>query len=209
MRDQLYAIVRKAIVTGKLAPGAPINEIAIAKKMGVSRTPVREAVKKVSDEGLIDVFAQNGTFVAEISKEQVEEAYIIRIALEVESIKRAAQRIGKEEIERLEDIIAAQEIANRRGRFDAAIVHDDNFHRTIAEVSGLKMLWKVIDVSKAQMDRCRLLSLPSEGAGQQTIEQHQDILDALKKHDEAASVAALKRHLTTSWKNTRQLLLAH
>ncbi|WP_226781343.1 GntR family transcriptional regulator [Oceaniglobus trochenteri] len=206
LRDQIYLLVRRAIITGKLAPGAPINEVEIAAKLGTSRTPVREAVKKVSDEGLVNVFAQNGTFVAEIKRNQVEEAYIIRIALELESIRRAASVITPEQIQDLEDIVHAHEVAFNRARFDEAILRDDDFHRYIAEVNDLAMLWKVVDVSKAQMDRCRLLTLPSEGAAQQTIAQHRIILEALRRNDVAASTAALQTHLETSLHNTQTYL---
>lgn len=202
LRDQVYSLVRKAIVTGKLTPGAPINEIEIAGRLGISRTPVREAVKKVSDEGLIEVFAQHGTFVADIRREQVEEAYIIRIALELESIRRAAGSISASQIQDLEDIVNAHETAVKRSRYDEAIARDDDFHRYIAEVNGLHMLWKVVDVSKAQMDRCRLLSLPSPGAGQETIAQHRAILAALERRDQKGSMQALKNHLETSHRNT-------
>lgn len=201
LRDQVYALVRKAIVTGKLAPGASINEIEIATRLGISRTPVREAVKKVSEEGLVEVFAQTGTFVAEISRKQVEEAYIIRIALELESIKRATG-LEARQLQDLEDIIDDHEIALERGRFDEAIARDDDFHRYIAEVNDLKMLWKVVDITKAQMDRCRLLMLPSPGAGQETIAQHRAILEALTKHDGEGAMKALKVHLETSLLNT-------
>ncbi|RFB81537.1 GntR family transcriptional regulator [Methylovirgula sp. 4M-Z18] len=208
LRDQVYALVRKAIVTGKLAPGSPVNEIEIALKLGISRTPVREAVKKVSDEGLIEVFAQNGTFVADISRKQVEEAYIIRIALELESIKRAALVIEAHHIQDLEDIINAHETAVKRSRFDEAITRDDDFHRYIAEVNGFTMLWKAVDVSKAQMDRYRLLALPSPGAGEETIVQHRAILDALAKRDQAGAMKALETHLETSLRCTISLLEA-
>lgn len=202
LRDQIYTLVRKAIVTGKLAPGAPINEVAIAAELGISRTPVREAVKKVSDEGLVRVLAQNGTFVADIQRKQVEEAYIIRIALELESIRRAAEVISPSQIQDLEDIVGAHETAFKRARYDAAILRDDDFHRTIAEVNDFAMLWKVVDISKAQMDRCRLLTLPSPGAGHQTIAQHRTILDALARNDPEASMSALKTHLDTSLQTT-------
>jgi len=206
LRDQVYALVRRAIVTGKLAPGAPVNEIDIAARLGISRTPVREAVKKVSDEGLIEVFAQTGTFVADISRRQVEEAYIIRIALELESIRRAAAAVETRHLQDLEDIIHAHETALKRSRFDEAITRDDEFHRYIAEMNGLSMLWKAVDISKAQMDRCRLLSLPSPGAGQETIAQHRAILDALGRRDPEASMTALRTHLETSLRNTLSYL---
>ncbi|WP_084650185.1 GntR family transcriptional regulator [Stappia stellulata] len=202
LRDQVYSLVRRAIVTGKLEPGAPINEIDIATRLGISRTPVREAVKKVSDEGLVEVFAQHGTFVADIRREQVEEAYIIRIALELESIKRAAACITPSHVQDLEDIVNAHETAVKRLRYDEAIARDDDFHRYIAEVNGLHMLWKVVDISKAQMDRCRLLTLPTPGAGQETIAQHRAILEALTQRDQDASMHALETHLQTSLGNT-------
>ncbi|MFC0243997.1 GntR family transcriptional regulator [Falsochrobactrum ovis] len=205
LRDQIYTLVRKAIVTGKLAPGAPINEVEIANQLGISRTPVREAVKKVSDEGLVQVFAQTGTFVAEINRKHIEEAYIIRIALEMESIKRA-NHLELRHLQDLEDIINDHETALKRCRFDEAIARDDDFHRYIAEVNDLSMLWKVVDISKAQMDRCRLLSLPSPGAGNETIAQHRAILKALSERDTEAAMHALRNHLETSLQNTLSYL---
>lgn len=206
LRDQIYLLVRRAIVTGKLAPGASVNEIEIAERLGTSRTPVREAVKKVEDEGLIDVRAQAGTFVTPISRRQVCEAYIIRIALERESVRHAATVIDDDQVQRLRDIIDLHALSLKRSRFEDAIDHDDNFHRTIAEVNGYIMLWRVVDMSKAQMDRCRLLSLPSPGAGETTIAQHTAVVDALEAHDPAAAERAISEHLETSLENTLNLL---
>ncbi len=206
LRDQIYLLVRRAIVTGKLAPGAPVNEIEIAERLGTSRTPVREAVKKVEDEGLIDVRAQAGTFVTPISSRQVREAYVIRIALERESVRHAAGVITDDQVQRLRDIIDLHALSLKRSRFEDAIDHDDNFHRTIAEVNGYTMLWRVVDMSKAQMDRCRLLSLPSPGAGDTTIAQHTAVVDALEAHDAEAAERAISDHLETSLENTLKLL---
>jgi len=206
LRDQIYQLVRRAIVTGRLAPGSPVNEIEIAERLGTSRTPVREAVKRVEDEGLIDVRAQAGTFVRPISRGQVQEAYIIRIALERESVRRAAETISADAVQRLRDIIDLHALSVKRGRFEDAIDHDDAFHRVIAEVNGYSMLWRVVDITKAQMDRCRLLSLPSPGAGETTIEQHSAIVDALEAHDPEAAERAIKEHLETSLSNTLKLL---
>ncbi|MET3594728.1 DNA-binding GntR family transcriptional regulator [Mesorhizobium shonense] len=202
LRDQVYTLIRKAIVTGKLAPGAFVNEIEIAMKLRMSRTPVREALKKLSDEGLIEVFPQTGTFVSKINRKQMEEAYIIRVALELQSIKRAAAMIETSQIQDLEDIINAHETAVKRSRIDEAIAWDDDFHRYIAEVNGLTMLWKAIDVSKAVMDRCGLLALTHPSAGQEAIAQHRSIHEALAKHDQAGSMKALQTHLETSLRNT-------
>lgn len=206
LSDQVYALVRKAIVLGRLPPGAPIQEPEIAARLGISRTPVREAVKKVSDEGLVEVFAQHGTFVSDIRRPAVEEAYIIRIALESESVARAAVTISPRQLQDIEDIHQAHETAVRRERYDEAIDRDDDLHRTIAEANGLNMLWKVVDITKAQMDRCRLQSMPDPGAGLETVAQHRAIIDALAVRNPDLARQAMLRHLSTSLGNTLRYL---
>src|SRR5690606_29858887 len=140
------------------------------RALGRSRTPVREAIKKLSDEGLVDVRAQSGTYVAEINRPQVEEAYIVRIALERQSVTRAAPLMNADHVVALETIIDRHSAALGRGRFDEAIAHDDDFHRYITRISGLTMLWKVVDTCKAQMDRCRIQTVPRPGHGSTTID---------------------------------------
>jgi DNA-binding GntR family transcriptional regulator len=206
LSDQVYTLIRKAIVMGNLPPGAPLKEPEIAGRLGISRTPVREAVKRVSDEGLIEVFAQHGTFVSDIRRSEVEEAYIIRIALEGESVERAAATITPRQLQDIEDIHQAHETAVRRERYDEAIARDDDLHRSIAEVNALHKLWKVVDITKAQMDRCRLLSLPDPGAGLETVAQHRAILDALAARDPERARQAMMLHLSTSLRNTLRYL---
>lgn len=206
LRDQIYAIVRRAIVSGALLPGAVIDDQEIAKRLGLSRTPVREAIKKLSDEGLIDVRAQSGTYVAEINRSQVEEAYIVRIALECESVTRAAPSMTAEHVQNLEAIIERHSRALKRGRFDEAISCDDDFHRYIAQISGLTMLWKVVDTCKAQMDRCRILTVPRPGHGTITIAQHRAIVAALAARKARPAIHALRAHLDTSLNNSLSYL---
>jgi DNA-binding GntR family transcriptional regulator len=206
LRDQIYELLRMRIIIGQLRPGQVVNEIEIARQLGVSRTPVREAVKRIGDEGLIVVRAQNGTFVSEFSREALDEAYLIRTALEVESVKKAVANLRPRDLERLEDIIVAHEAAIRRARYAEAIRLDDMFHRQIAEASGLTMLWRAVDISKAQMDRGRHLALPHPGMGEVTLAQHREILDALQSRDKARAVRAIKDHLGTSLSNTLVML---
>jgi GntR family transcriptional regulator, rspAB operon transcriptional repressor len=206
LRDQIYQLIRGLVIIGQLRPGQPVNEVEIAEQLGVSRTPVREAVKRMSDEGLINVFAQNGTFVAPISPRALEEAYIIRNALELESVRRAAVVMTLAHEEALEDAIGAHQTAIVRQRFSEAIRLDDQFHRYIAEINGLSRLWRAVDISKAQMDRGRYLSIPRPGSGELTIIQHRDILAALRNRDAAAAADAMRVHLETSLQNTLRLL---
>jgi len=205
LRDQIYQMIRTMIVGGKLKPGEPINEIAIAEALGVSRTPVREAVKRISDEGMVKILAQTGTYVAPISRKDLEEAYVIRRALEMESARHAAANFTPATAELLEDNIAAHRLAISRGRYANAIQLDDVFHRTIAEISGFPSIWRAVDISKAQMDRGRYLAIPRPGYGAQTIEQHEAILEALARNDAEGAARAMESHLNTSLLNTLEV----
>ncbi|AZV18366.1 MAG: FCD domain-containing protein [Mesorhizobium sp.] len=205
LRDQIYHKIRNLIVVGQLKPGEVINEVAIAEALGVSRTPVREAVKRISDEGLVKILAQTGTYVAPISRADLEEAYVIRRALEMESARRAAAKFTAAASELLEDNMAAHRLAISRGRYATAIQLDDVFHRTIAEICDLPMIWRAVDISKAQMDRGRYLAIPRPGYGEQTIEQHEAIFDALKRHDAEGAARAMEHHLETSFRNTLEV----
>jgi DNA-binding GntR family transcriptional regulator len=205
LRAQIYNKVRNMIVVGRLKPGEIINEAAIAEALGVSRTPVREAVKRISDEGLVTILAQTGTYVAPISRADIEEAYVIRRALEMESTRRAAAKMTSQAAELLEDNMVAHRLAILRGRYAMAIQHDDDFHRSIAEICGMPMIWRAVDISKAQMDRGRYLAIPKPGYGEETIEQHKAILDALKRHDAEDAAQAMENHLETSFRNTLEV----
>lgn len=205
LRDQIYQKIRTMIVSGSMQPGETINEVAIAEALGVSRTPVREAVKRISDEGLVKVLAQTGTYVAPILRDDLEEAYVIRRALEMDSARRAAEKFTPAASETLEDNIAAHRLAISRGKFANAIQLDDVFHRTIAEICGFPMIWRAVDISKAQMDRGRYLAIPKPGYGEQTIQQHQAILDALQRRDADGAAEAMRDHLETSFHNTLEV----
>ena len=205
LSEQVYQVVRGLIVSGRMRPGEAVVEAALATKLGVSRTPVREALKRISDEGLVDVFAQSGTFIAPISRKALEEAYVIRTALEAESASRAAGRLTSAMAEAFEDNIAAHELAISRQRFGDAIRLDDMFHRMIAEVNGLHMLWRAVDISKAQMDRGRHLAIPKPGLGAVTNREHRLILEAMLAGDADRAARCMREHLATSLQNTLEI----
>ena len=205
---QIYGIVRARILTGKIAPGAVIDEKAIAMELGVSRTPVREAVKKLSDENLVEVKAQSGTLASRINRKLIHEAYLIRRALEVENIGHAAVRVSMTDIKALEDINSRHVAALQRHRFVEAIGLDDEFHRQISEISDLPQLWQVVVVSKAHLDRCRYMNLPRPGQAEITLKQHRAIIDALAGQSAAKARKAMKDHLDMSYQGIVDFLLS-
>ena len=208
LREQIYDLVRQLILTGKIAPGDVLDEKSIAASLNVSRTPVREAVKKLSDEHLVDVVAQSGTRATHIDRAEVEQAFLIRRALEMESAAQAAQRMTEAHADALNDLLLQHARAIERRRFAEAIATDDRFHRYIADISNLDRLWRAIDISKAQLDRCRHVMLPRQGQGEATLEQHRNIIRALNSHDAVRARRAMADHLEAAFSSTMRAIEA-
>jgi|JI10StandDraft_1071094.scaffolds.fasta_scaffold28335_7 DNA-binding GntR family transcriptional regulator len=208
LRDQIYDLVRQMILTGRIAPGDVVDEKLIASKLNVSRTPVREAVKKLSDEHLVDVVAQSGTRASHIDKAEVEQAFFIRRALEMESAAQAAGRMNETHAEALNDFLHQHARAIERRRFADAIETDDRFHRYIADISNLDRLWRAIEISKAQLDRCRHVMLPRQGQGEATLEQHRAIIRALNSKDAERARRAMGDHLEAAFSSTLKVIEA-
>ena len=168
LRDQIYPMVRKLLLTGAIRPGDVLDEKAIAAQLHVSRTPVREAVKRLADEHLVEVFAQSATRAARIDRDEIAQSFLIRRALEMESAAQAAPLMNQQHADELADILAQHARALERHSYAEAIARDDAFHRYITEISRLPRLWQTIEISKAQLDRCRNLMLPRTGEAENT-----------------------------------------
>jgi DNA-binding GntR family transcriptional regulator len=207
--DQVYALLRRTIVTLRLPPGAAIIEKDLTRQLGISRTPVRDAVRLLAEEGLVDIKPQSGTFVALINQAQLEEGRLIRRALEVEGIKLACARVTPAAVDSLYNLVDLQERAAGRGDHVTFIDLDDRFHRQISEMSGHLRLWKVINSVKAQLDRMRLMSAPLPGQNRRVIGQHQAIADALQKRNEERAVRALEHHLDDAYAQLAKVMEQH
>lgn len=195
MRGQVYALLRKLILTAEYKPGELIDEKSIASDLGISRTPVREAVKQLSDEHLIDIVAQSATRASQLDLKFLEEAYLIRRALEMESAAQASQRMSQTHIDALDETINRHMLCIEKRQFSNAITIDDKFHSYIAGISNLDHLWQTVELSKAQLDRCRHIILPFAKQGEKTIQQHRAILKALRSADSEKARTAMQKHL--------------
>jgi GntR family transcriptional regulator, rspAB operon transcriptional repressor len=206
MRDQIYPLIRELILTAQIAPGDALDEKAIAAQLRVSRTPVREAVKKLSDEHLVDVVAQSGTRVASIDGHEIQQAYLIRRALEMESASQAAPNMSDAHAETLTDILLMHERAIEQKKYVRAIAIDDSFHKAIALIADLPRLWHMIEISKAHLDRCRHMLLPRAGEAAATLEQHRAIIRALNTKNGEAARDAMRDHLDTAYRGVERML---
>ena len=207
--DQVFDLLRRAIITMRLPPGAPIVEKLITDQLGISRTPVRDAIRLLAEEGLVVIRPQSGTNVARIDRRELEEGRLIRRALEVEGIRLAVHRIDAAAIERLRDILSLQERAAQQKRHTEFMDYDDKLHQTISELSGHPRLWRVINSSKAQLDRIRHLATLQPRQEDRTIAQHRAIIEALARKSESRSVKALEHHLDDAYRRLDVLLKQH
>jgi GntR family transcriptional regulator, rspAB operon transcriptional repressor len=207
--EQAYKILRHAIITGKMPPGSVIVEKLITDHLGISRTPVRDAIRQLADERLVTIRPQSGTYVALIDRHQLEEGRLIRRALEVEGIKLALPRIDDAAIERLRDLLVLQERAADKARHDDFIAYDDQFHQAISELSGYSRLWRIIDRSKAQLDRVRYLSSPLPHQEEKAIAQHAAIVESMARRNMERTVKALTHHLDDAYERLSILLKRH
>jgi GntR family transcriptional regulator, rspAB operon transcriptional repressor len=193
--SRIYSDLRTELVSLRRRPGEAISEAEIALSYGVSRTPVREAILKLSDEGLLEIFPQSGIFVSRIPVAALPEAIIIRKALEETTARLAAERATSSQLLILHSILERQREADAAKDGDAFHQADEMFHATIAEVAGHPGIWKLIQQVKVHVDRYRRLTLPQTGRIAQVIAEHEVILAAIEAHDPADARVAMDIHL--------------
>src|SRR6185437_2548407 len=191
----IYSDLRVQLLSLERRPGEAISEAEIALSYGVSRTPVREAILKLSDEGLLEIFPQSGIIVSRIPVAALPEAIIIRKALEETTARLAAERATSSQILALHSILERQREANAANDGDAFHQADEMFHAAIADVAGYPGIWKLILQVKVNVDRYRRLTLPQSGRITQVIAEHEVILRAIEAHDPAAAGIAMNSHL--------------
>ncbi|OQP32581.1 MULTISPECIES: GntR family transcriptional regulator [Pantoea] len=195
VNQQIYRYLRKDIVTCVIQPGSLLSEKEVSARFNVSRQPVREAFIKLAEAGLVQVLPQRGTFVRKISARRVADGRFIREAVEVSVVRRAALEIEPVALMALEHNLQLQKMAAERHDSQAFLSLDDEFHRLIAESIHCALAWETVENIKAAMDRVRFLTLSEVSPPESLIEQHEEILSALKAHDADAAEAAMRRHL--------------
>jgi GntR family transcriptional regulator, rspAB operon transcriptional repressor len=190
----IHATIRRDIVLLRLRPGTRLSENELAERFGTSRTPVREALIRLVDEGLIEVRPQRGSFVSRISLRAVERARFVRQAIETAVVRRAAEiGLRPAAVAAIEEAIADQEAAAQAA--DLFTAADERFHRIFAEGVGLPEVWDVIEREKAQFDRIRFLSLPHATPVSILISQHRAIFEAVRQRDPEGAEAAMRAHM--------------
>ncbi|GGE05753.1 HTH-type transcriptional repressor RspR [Aureimonas endophytica] len=202
---QIYDRLRRAIITLAMLPSEALSEKELSLQLGVSRTPVREALIRLADEGLIDILPQRGSFVAPIRLRDVEEAQFIREALERAIVKRLAKDCPAPVLAELSANLSRQEDAVARRDLDLFLELDEAFHRSLCEGAGLSRSWRLIQTVKLQMDRVRYFSLPEPGHLESLLAQHRGILAAIRTGDAERAEESMGIHLQEVLRTVRKL----
>ncbi len=197
--ELIYGSLRQAIVHLEMQPGAVISEKDLCVELGVSRTPVREALQRLADEGLVDIFPHSGTYVSRISFTVAEEGFVIRRALEIESVRKAATLIKDAHIAELDTMVEGMRTLLANNTLDRYLDADDALHGRIALISGYPRIWKFITLAKVHLDRMRQLSAPVPGHLAMVTEQHEAIVKALKNRSADQAELAMRIHLDSSF----------
>lgn len=195
VRDQVYALIRQAIVSLELTPGQALSENELAGEYGVSRTPVREALIRLASDGLVEVVPQLGTYVSRISPHDVREAQFIRESLELASLPGVAEHATETDAESLRDLLDAQRAAAKKGDLTRWFELDEDLHRSLLEIAGHPRVWPVVQSAKAHMDRVRMLSLPEPAVLADLITQHADIVDHVLAGRRREARTVMTKHL--------------
>jgi DNA-binding GntR family transcriptional regulator len=192
---RVYDTLRMAIVQLQLRPGNLLSEAEVAKQLGVSRQPVREAFIKLAEVGLVEIRPQRGTFVVMISRREVENARFIREAIEVAIARKACAEAGSADVAALNDIVRQQQDASESGDHALFLRLDEALHRALAISVDCEHAWRMLESLKAQMDRVRYLSVPLATPIDTLIAQHQAIVAAIAAHDADAAERQMRQHL--------------
>jgi DNA-binding GntR family transcriptional regulator len=206
---RLHAELRSDIITGRMRPGESLSEARVAEQYGISRTPVREVFRRLTDEGLLRVVPQVGTYVAPINLAAVSDSQFIREALECHAVRHAADRITALQVRALQRQLTEQ--ARRVAASDHAgfFTLDERMHQTIATIAGHAAVWDLIASVKAQLDRVRHLSLEDDDWLTMIFHQHGDIVARLGAHDAAGAEHAMQRHLRTAFAAIDRIATRH
>ncbi|HOP51794.1 MAG: GntR family transcriptional regulator [Thermovirgaceae bacterium] len=197
--DYVYQELRHRIITKQLKPGQRLPEVNIAVQMGVSRTPVREALRRLASEGLVLIIPNSGARLASPTRREMEDTYAVREQLECISVAIAATRISERNLRRLEDAILEEEKAFEEKNLELYLEVNENFHRIIAEASGNRVLAEFVENILARTNAYVVFYDPFyDIEDNPSISQHKAIAQALREREREKAVDLMREHLKLS-----------
>ena len=203
---KVFSEIEQAILSGVYSVGDQLVESKISQELGVSRTPVREALKQLELDGLVTTIPNKGTFVIGISTDDIADIYTIRMAIEGISSQWAAERITDEEIKELRNIVDLQEFYSSKSDILQIMHLDSKFHEIIYEVSGSRTLKHTLASFHNHLKRARESSFLTKGRTIAAVTEHRMIFEAIASHDAAKAKELTEIHIKNARDNILSLL---
>ncbi|MBR6328413.1 MAG: GntR family transcriptional regulator [Lachnospiraceae bacterium] len=194
-REMVILTLRQAILTGRFMPGDRLMEIQLASQMGVSRTPVREAIKQLSEEGLVNMVPNRGAYVSDISEKGVMDVLEVRRTLEGLAVSRAVRRIDSEGLKRLNEAREKCAGAFSEGEYHEMAEADICFHDVILKATGNDRLVEIMNNLADRIYRYRYEFIRDPGHHQAIILEHDRVYEAISERNEDEAVAAMQDHI--------------
>lgn len=191
----LLTKMQRDILTGEMKPGQKIVEQELCKKYGVSRTPIREALRQLEADGLVENILNRGAFVIGMSEQDYEDMFELRKAYEIQAVKWAIERITEEEMERLEETFEFMEFYTMRNDIEKMLIINTGFHRVIYEASKNRMLQKLLSSYQNFLKYKGSEAVQDENYLPTVLEEHRAIFKAFKDKDPKEGALAMEIHI--------------
>ncbi|HEX2965833.1 MAG TPA: GntR family transcriptional regulator [Syntrophorhabdaceae bacterium] len=209
LKEKAYSIIKKEIFNFELKPKEVFFETDISKKLGVSRTPIRDALNRLEQEGLISRLSNRGYSVVDITASEIEELYELREALEVMALSAAAKRAQKQDWIRLEKKLLSQTVPQQdfsKKEYERFSELAQEFDREVARLSGKATLQKMISMITDKVNRFRWMNIFFKDRAEQSRNEHLEIISYLKQDRVEEAIAATREHIHNSRDNILTLL---
>jgi GntR family transcriptional regulator, rspAB operon transcriptional repressor len=193
---QVYGHLRELITTLALAPGTQLDRAELAGYYKLSSTPVRDALTRLAEESLVDIYPQHATIVRAIDAGSVREAHFLRLSLELELVARLAHQRDAGLVHALEGLVSQQALALSRQDYDAFVRLDMAFHQHLFSAAQFDDLWHFLRSKSGNLDRMRRLHVPLAGKGKAVLADHAGIAGAIAAGDAALAQARIRDHLS-------------
>jgi DNA-binding GntR family transcriptional regulator len=195
LADHAYEQLRAAIVTGRMAPGEPVQEVELGSTLRMSRTPVREALFRLELEGYVARDEASRLVVHQLEAREVAEIFMVRELLEGEAARLAALRISEEELARLDELVAADRVALRQRRVDELARLNDEIHAVIMVASRNRTLGELLGNLRGLVFGLNAFAVGSQEDQQRFVEEHAALVEYIRDGDDGATVTLLQGHL--------------
>lgn len=202
---QVFERLRGMIISLELPPGSPLSRAALASQFGVSSTPIRDALMRLKEEGLVEVFPQYATVVSQVDVRLAQQAHFLRQAVELEIVRMLALRHDQAFAAELNATIARQQHYARAGDLEKFMAADNEFHSQLYAAADKQDIWSLVRSRSGHIDRLRRLHLPSPGKAQDIVRHHKLIAKAIEAGDPDEAQKHVRTHLSGTLSELAQI----